>query len=97
MVVSSESGGCVGGVLADGGDDSRRLRDGRRLDRMGAVMSGLALYLPRRSRFIPEITDYHTVSGVDGRPVLRARFTLGTRGTIHEYDVPVADLRIVRR
>lgn len=75
MVVSSESGGCVGGVLADGGDDSRRLRDGRRLDRMGAVMSGLALYLPRRSRFIPEITDYHTVSGVDGRPVLRARFT----------------------
>ena len=24
-------------------------------------------------------------------------FTLGTRGTIHEYDVPVADLRIVRR
>ena len=66
MVVSSESGGCVGGVLADGGDDSRRLRDGRRLDRMGAVMSGLALYLPRRSRFIPEITDRgqeHTGAG----------------------------------
>ena len=41
---------------------------------MGAVMSGLALYLPRRSRFVPEIADYHVIPGLDGRPVLRARF-----------------------
>ena len=61
-------------------------------------MTELALYLPQRSRFVPEIADYHVIPGLDGRPVLRARFVLGTRcGQRYEYDFPAADLQIAAR